>query len=194
MQKENYIPFLDTFYALSSNDESQRSFAASSLLHHIFVAPNSASSTLDVDETGNLFDSVLKDGCYALKRLMQGLCSGRASARQGYASCFSTFLKMAFNLMPSKTLSKENKAWIYHLMEHMVVSGKVDQSPNGFIRGKLLEYCHSKDLSTDKKGKGKKGSEERDYLFGKLFGILAVVRSCTLRIDIESNTDQVSCY
>lgn len=194
MQEENYIPFLDTFYSLSSDDELKRSFAASSLLHHVFLATENASTTLDEDDAKKLFDAVVKDGCYALKRLLQGLCSGRASARQGYASCFSSFLKMAFNLMPPKTLSTDkNQAWVFYFMEQM--GSKANQSPNEFVRERLLECTHSKDIFMDKKGikKGRKGSDERDYLFGKLFGILAVVRSSVLRSDIEKNINQVSC-
>ena len=84
-QNNTLIPFMDTFYSLSSNDPSERSIAASSLLSYLFLSSSSAGSE-DVD-----IDSIVKDGFYALTRLLKGLCSGRASARQGFASCLATF-------------------------------------------------------------------------------------------------------
>jgi hypothetical protein len=36
----------------------------------------------------------------------------------------------------------------------------------------------------------KKGSEERDYQFGRLFGILAIVRSGTLQTDENNLSDK----
>ena len=76
------MPFMDTFYSLSSNDASERNLAAASLLEHIFSFQG---KNID-DASGSV-----KDGCYALTRLLKGLCSGRASARQGFASCLSSF-------------------------------------------------------------------------------------------------------
>ena len=164
------------------------------MLHHVFITSENKPGIINEDDAKKTFDLVVKDGCYAMNRLLKGLCSGRASVRQGYASCFSSFLKLAFNLIPTKSSSSSsgNQAWIYYFMEQMGV--KANKSSNEFVREKLLECTYSKDASIDKKGikKGRKGSEERDYYFGKLFGILAVVRSGTLRTDVESDVTQVS--
>ena len=193
MQEEVYIPFLDTFYALSSDEESERSFAASSLIHHLFIASERVIS-INEDEAKESFDALVKDGCYAMKRLLNGLCSGRASARQGYASCFSSFLKLSFNLRPPPALlQNESESWIYHFIEHMNASNGKKISPIEFVREKLIECTHSQDVSNERKGskKGRKGSEERDFMFGKLFGVLAVVRSGTLVTDIKSRNYEV---
>ncbi len=186
MQKEVHIAFLDTFYSLSSNDESERSIAASSLLHHVFFACHKESSTFNKENEEERFDTLLKDGNYALQRLVQGLYSGRASARQGYASCLASFLKLAFYSRPPQTHS--DKVWIHCFMGQAPISNKLELSPNEYIREKLRGDAQYNDTSSDGKRmnkKGKKGSEERDYLFGKLFGILAVVRSGILRLDMS---------
>ena len=54
-----------------------------------------------------------------------------------------------------------------------------------FVRHQLNKYTT---CSSEKgKFKNRSGSEERDYLFGKLFGILAVLRSGTLVVaDVTS--------
>mmetsp|Transcript_58105 Transcript_58105/g.64957 ORF Transcript_58105/g.64957 Transcript_58105/m.64957 type:complete len:163 (+) Transcript_58105:53-541(+) len=74
-------PFLDSFYSLSSQDPNERSQAAQVLLHHCLLGPSANS----------------KDAAYAFRRLLNGLCSGRAAARQGNASALSSFFKDCFS-------------------------------------------------------------------------------------------------
>ena len=68
-------PFLDSFYGISSPDASDRAQAGRVMLHHCLTGPDANS----------------KDASYALRRLMNGLCSCRAAARQGNASALASF-------------------------------------------------------------------------------------------------------
>jgi len=84
------IPFLETFWGLAEENPELRVKAAQSLLVHCFSESKSKAdddAKKDKDNGG--------DCAYALKRLLDGLNSGRASARQGFASCLSSFLRMA---------------------------------------------------------------------------------------------------
>lgn len=156
---ETSMPFMDTFYSLASNDPSERNFAASSLIQHVFSS----------DSIRN--DVTINDGTYAFTRLLMGICSGRASARQGMASCLASFLKIAFQAGPD---DGSGRKWIVVFMEHM--DAKEKERPIEFIRKKLVEAT----CLEAPKGKTvikKTRSDERDVQFGRLFGILAVVRS-----------------
>ncbi|KAL3896264.1 MAG: hypothetical protein SGARI_007219, partial [Bacillariaceae sp.] len=75
-------PFMDSFYGLSSSNPAERSQAAQVMLMHCLLGP-----------TANA-----KDATYALRRLLNGLCSGRAAARQGNASALASFLKIGFRM------------------------------------------------------------------------------------------------
>merc|ERR1712038_1499742 len=135
------IPFMDTFYSLSSNDQRERSTAGSSLLHHLFLsidADGKINDKTDGDKNQNKFDALIKDGSYALTRLLNGLCSGRASARQGYASCLASFLKLSFQLGPSKDLYPGGGCWMEHFMRHMSKPQDENMTPLGFVRKQLL--------------------------------------------------------
>jgi len=139
-------PFLDSFYSLSAPDAKERSQAAQVMLFHCLLGPSANS----------------KDAAYAFRRLLNGLCSGRAAARQGNASALASFLKIAFQLdkMDEIRSEAENN------------SDKNSQSLLSYVRDRLLSATDPQNTQ----GK-KKGSEERDYHFGRLFGILGVVRS-----------------
>lgn len=154
---EGPVPFLDTFYGLSSSSGSERARAAHGLLNHCLFGPNAN----------------IKDAAYALKRLLNGLCSGRASARQGYASALTSFLKISFQQGSIADIIRED-------------SGDDDeQSALDFIRHRLLATTDPNKTETGKFGK-KKGSEERDYCFGRIFGILSVIRSGILLMDVSA--------
>jgi len=139
-------PFLDSFYSLSAPDPKERSRAGQVMLFHCLLGPSANS----------------KDAAYAFRRLLNGLCSGRAASRQGNASAFASLLKIAFQLEKMDEIRSEAE----------------NNSENN--SSSLLSYVQDRLLSaTDPQitqGK-KKGSEERDYHFGRLFGILGVVRS-----------------
>ena len=164
----NMIPFMDTFYQLSSEESPlDRSIAARDLIHHCFLS----------DEGVNH-----KDAAYALTRLMNGICTGRAASRQGFASCLSSFLHVAYSTsgVVGEILKEDDYA--KHLM------GEDSTHPAIIIRKKLLsttqflpsEVDNKKGPKNKKKhhtGGKLKGIEERDHVFGRLFGILAVVRS-----------------
>lgn len=163
-QVEETMPFMDTFYSLASNDATERSFAASSMIKHVFFAKKTSSDKEEIDAS-------VKDGIYAMTRLMKGLCSGRASARQGFASCLATFLRISFKLRPD---SEYDQLWIELFMK----DAKEQVEAAAFVRNQLND---STNVDGPKKSMGKKSrSEERDHRFGRLFGILAVVRSGTL--------------
>jgi DNA polymerase phi len=149
-------PFLDSFYSLSAPDPKERSQAAQVMLSHCLLGPSSNS----------------KDAAYAFRRLLNGLCSGRAAARQGNASALASFLKIAFQLDKMNEVRGE-------------AENDSDQNSSS-----LLNYIRERLLSTTDpnrtQGK-KKGSEERDYHFGRLFGILGVVRSGILLLPGDDN-------
>jgi len=73
-------PFLDAFWKLADDDIKVRSNAGMVIIDHCY------SPGVTADEGLN------KDRSYALKRLMKGLCSGRGSARQGFASALQSFI------------------------------------------------------------------------------------------------------
>eukprot|EP00536_Pseudo-nitzschia_multiseries_P001193 jgi/Psemu1/180397/e_gw1.14.222.1 len=138
--------FLDSFYGLSAADPKDRSRAAQVMLQHCLLG-DSANS---------------KDASYAFRRLLNGLCSGRAAARQGNASALASFLKIAFHLEKMGEVKKETEK----------SSNDGADSLLSYVRERLITATDPQ--RTDGK---KKGSEERDYQFGRLFGIHGVVRS-----------------
>ena len=169
------IPFLDTFYALSAENANERAAAAHCLIRHCFPADSPVQA---------------KDAAYALRRLLSGLCSCRAGARQGYASALSSFLKVAFATSGGGGLPS-----IHAIQKEMSKAGRGDDDddddamndedaasgedqPAEFVRKLLLAQTTPRSVRGQKAAK--KGSEERDYIFGRLFGIMAVVRSGTL--------------
>lgn len=177
------IPFLDTFYALSAENANERAAAAHCLIRHCFPGDDAPVQT--------------KDAAYALRRLLAGLCSGRAGARQGYASALSSFLRIAF----ASTSSDADDLPIYLIQKELAKTGQDndddddddsmdsddggihasqggDEHPAEFVRKLLLVQTTPQSVRGQKAAK--KGSEERDYIFGRLFGIMAVVRSGTL--------------
>jgi hypothetical protein len=138
-------PFLDAFYGLSASDARERADAAQVVLHHCLLGP----------------DANAKDASYAFRRLLNGLCSGRAAARQGNASALASFLKAAFASEKMAEIRREGNG-----------DATNEVSLLAFVRLRLIATTDPSQTT----GK-KKGSEERDYQFGRLFGILAVVRS-----------------
>ena len=145
--------FLDCFYGLASSDAEERSQSGQVLMEHLLKEDNE------------------EDGLYALKRLCEGLCSGRACARQGYASALSLMVQCSY---------KEKLAWT-----------KSTSLPT--LRTKLIQYTSTGEGADKKK---KKGREERDVYFGRLFGILAMIRSQTLTTEttLDYTNDLISLY
>lgn len=168
---ETSIPFMDTFYQLSSEESlDERSIAARDLIQHCFLSEGGVNH---------------KDAAYALSRLMNGLCTGRAASRQGFASCLSSFLRVA----QATRLDGDGSIMEMILKED---SEKYKQDgivhPAMIVRLKLLATTqflpHEVNTNGNDKGPKKhgfggkvKGIEERDHAFGRLFGISAVVRS-----------------
>lgn len=173
------IPFMDTFYLLSSEDSSKdRSIAARDLIHHCFFSDGGIN---------------YKDSAYALNRLLNGMCSGRAASRQGFASCLTSFLRIA--------QGQGDDAVRGILKEHseLMKTSLDDAHPAIQIRQLLqstTDFNSVANGSGNKSGSNKnrfagkvKGIEERDHVFGRLFGILAVVRSGILK----NTLDEVRC-
>lgn len=151
-------PFLDSFYGLSSENAKERAKAAQVMLQHCLLR-----------DTSNA-----EDAAYAFKRLLNGVCSGRSSARQGNASALASFLKLAFHLnkmedVRSQDMNDQDK----------------DSSLFFYVRERLITATSPEKIT----GK-RKGAEERDYYFGRLFGILAIVRSGIL-INYESSGQSI---
>ena len=156
------IPFMDAFYSLSSENPSERTAAAHCLIRHCF--PSSG-------------DIQTKDAAYALRRLMAGLCSGRAGARQGYASALASFLRVAFATSGAEADSNvkaigliQNEITSKDGGDEAMPEDDESEDPAEFVRKLLV-------AQTTPAQPSKRGSEERDYIFGKLFGIMAIVRS-----------------
>ena len=180
------IPFMDTFYSLSSDSSSERTVAAHCLIRHCFPSSPSSSSNTGTSSIQ------AKDAAYALRRLMAGLCSGRAGARQGFASALASFLKVAFATVVEDEEGSGKRVLAIQLIQKQSGGGSDDNdeetpeegdgdgdgdagalSPAEFVRNLLIS-------ETTPSQPTKRGSEERDYVFGRLFGTMAVVRSGTL--------------
>lgn len=167
------IPFLDTFYQLSSEESlDDRSIAARDLIQHCLLSEGSVNT---------------KDAAYALSRLMNGLCTGRAASRQGFASCLSSFLRVVY----SSALNEDGDGSVIKIIlkeDSEKLNQGDDVHPAMLVRLKLLSTTQSlqPEVKTNGNGKGStkhgfggkvKGIEERDNAFGRLFGITAVIRS-----------------
>lgn len=150
-------PFLDSFYSLSSEDAKERSKAAQTMLDHCLLS--SAANS--------------KDASYAFRRLLNGICSGRAAARQGNASALASFLKLAFHLEKMDEIREERNETETESLSLLA-----------YVRHRLMAATYP-NQSTGKK----KGSEERDYQFGRLFGILSIVRSNILISHSKENPE-----
>ena len=155
----NNNAFLDSFYGLTATDAPTRAAASQVLLQHALAHP--------------------ADAAYCLKRLLNGLCSGRTAARQGNAACLAAFLQRC----PLQDLRREELS--SSTTTTTTTTGLETTSDAAYIAHRLRE-------ATEPKEGKKKGSEERDYQFGRLFGINAVVRSGLLwRDDDEEDVDTI---
>ena len=164
-KKNNDVPFLDTFYGISSTNAKERALASQAMLHYCLLGP----------------EANVKDAAYALKRLMNGLCSGRSGARQGNASALASFLQVAFRAGNEE----EGTPNIQQIM-------KVDASFSDSDSLSVFEYVRQKLVVTTEVKEGKmKGQEERDHRFGQLFGILAIIRSSILIPLEESQHEEI---
>ncbi|KAL3914195.1 MAG: hypothetical protein SGILL_006197, partial [Bacillariaceae sp.] len=119
------------------------------------------------------------DATYGLRRLLNGLCSGRAAARQGNASALASFLKIGFRM--DKIDEIRNEA----ALKSDDNEGD-EKSGVMYIRDRLLSATDPSQIAGRKKG-----SEERDYQFGRLFGILSIVRSSILNPDSGADAEEV---
>jgi len=184
-QSQDVIPFMDTFYQLSSEDSPTiRSIAARDLIEHCF--PSLMKDGSDDDDVN------CKDAAYAITRLMNGLCTGRAASRQGFASCLASFMKVGY-------------PYLNEIMKEDTSTAAIDSSntnPAVIVREKLLTTTDFLTPPSDDKGSsnknkknrfggGMKGIEARDHAFGRLFGILSIVRSGILsQSDFPSEVSQ----
>jgi hypothetical protein len=173
------LPFMDTFYQLSSEESlDDRSIAARDLIQHCFLSEGGVN---------------YKDAAYALTRLMNGLCTGRAASRQGFASCLSSFLRVAHSIVMSgdgdgsviETMLKEdsgkfNQDGVTH--QAMIVRLKL-LSTTQFLPNEVKTNSNDKGQKKHGFGGKVKGIEERDHAFGRLFGVSAVVRSGILGLN-----------
>jgi len=136
--------FLDYFYDLSCVDNSDRSKAAHGIICHCLFP---------VKETGSKDDAL-----YTLGRLLKGLNSSRESSREGFSSCLTMFLKIAFSTLSEVELKE-----------------LLNQDDNKNIHEVIFEMYMKE--TTMSKGCG----NERDYIYGRIFGFYAIVRSDMLK-------------
>lgn len=90
---------------------------------------------------------------YVLKRLISGLASSRNSARLGFSLCLSEVVKMALD---KGSLAPQDLS-----------------TPDQYLE--LLSSNLSPDVATGKTKKELKGKDERGMLFGKMFGLQALL-------------------
>ena len=157
--------FMDSFYGLSSVDPKERAQASQIMLHHCLLGPNANT----------------KDAAYAFRRLLNGVCSGRACARQGNASALSSFLKVAVTWNDGQLMNE--------IRDHNK-SDSDDEESSSMLRYVRQRLITATDPSGHISGSKKKGSEERDYQFGRLFGILSIARSGIL-LPISSSRNDI---
>jgi len=139
--------FLDAFYGLASSDPRERAVAGQVILYHTLLGPQ-ANTT---------------DAAYALKRLFNGLCSGRAAARQGNASCLASFLRISNGNGVLQDIRRERN------------EGEQEAtSLLAYVRERLRTATSQQDSGSSGR---RKAAEEKDNNFGRLFGVLAIVRS-----------------
>jgi DNA polymerase phi len=176
-------PFLDSFYGLSSDDPRERAVAGQALLHYSVTGP----------------DANVQDASYTFKRLLNGLCSGRAAARQGNASALTAFLKLGYAAVEDDDDDDEHdggdcgslllKIQKDELAKEQEKDGRSKElvSTLQYVRRRLINATDSTEGGTTRR----KGSEERDHQFGRLFGILAVIRSGILlpKVTTDSNNN-----
>jgi len=153
--------FLDAFYGLASSDARERAVGGQVILHHALLGPQ-ANAT---------------DAAYALRRLLNGVCSGRAAARQGNASCLASFLKVAVLNGVLKEIQANS-------------SDPKDQNTSmlAYVRNRLIAATSLEETGSTGR---RKASEIKDNNFGRLFGVLAIVRSGILAPSTDSEEEQV---
>jgi DNA polymerase phi len=160
--------FLDSFYGIASLDSSERAASARVMIHHCLLAKSSNA----VDFSGQM-----KDASYALRRLLNGLCSGRAAARQGNAAALSSFLKVAASLDLIKAIRAEWFSSSKNKFDDKSLRESAFQSDLAFVRYALMTVTEPTANESGHGGRSRKASEERDLRFGRLFGVSAIARS-----------------
>ena len=219
-QQQQQLAFMDSFYGISSADVRERTMAAQVLIHHCLLSKSTTTSTSTTtgtvtttttanDDTANEHDDVpgehgtasaqIKDAAYALRRLMNGLCSGRAAARQGNAATLASFLQVA--VVTTHQMQDIRREWYRQLNttttttttspDYRNEESELEISHLSFIRDALIsvtEPNHRMTPKTTKSGGGPRSrtpatstTEERDSKLGRLFGITAVIRSGILQ-------------
>ncbi|KAL7557064.1 hypothetical protein ACA910_009899 [Epithemia clementina (nom. ined.)] len=166
--------FLDAFYELASMDPRERSRAGQVIIYQSLLSPQKSN---------------VADAAYALKRLLNGLCSGRAAARQGSASALALFLKVAKAHGYLTKIQQQQE-----LEKHEKESKEESLGVLSYVQSRLLQA--SCIVDDDREGKGsqggrgrKKAAEIKDHKLGQLFGILAIVRSGILLPAADSQTE-----
>lgn len=109
---------------------------------------------------------------YVLKRLISGLASGRNSARLGFSLCLSEVIRMA--------LDKGTSA------------PQVLSSADQYLE--LLTSNLSADAAAGKNKKDLKGKDERGILFGKMFGLQALLNEPLFSNIFFDEKDKVSLF
>ena len=164
--------FLDAFYGLASLDGRERARAGQVILHHALLGSEQAN---------------VSDAAYALKRLLNGLCSGRAAAREGCAATLTLFLQVAqtsgyLTKIQQQERSAENN------------NNNKEEGVLAYLRRRLLQASSVNVVEPGKGGRGgggrKKDSELKDHNWGRLFGILALVRSGILVLETEEQNEE----
>ena len=194
----NNNAFLDSFYGISSSDVRERTMAAQVLIQHCLISSSSSKLKLklkstdssennnDDDDERSMLSAQRTDAAYALRRLMNGLCSGRAAARQGNAATLASFIKVAISLSRMAGIRHE---WAKNDTDNQEPTVSPPPSDLAFLRDALLSVTEPNNKPGGAGGKHRGGgnsrtmpqsSEERDYKLGRLFGLTAMIRSGVL--------------
>jgi DNA polymerase phi len=184
-------PFLDAFYGLASDDPAERAESARQLLQHCLA-------------------NAVKDASYALGRLLKGLGSGRASARQGNASALTAFLTAAASA--SAGVDGDGRSLLDEIQRQDSEGGSSSLvSGPRYVLRRLKESTvappppppaastaatDSAKAGNKRKGRPSSGSfasaaDERDAKLGLLFGIMAMTRSGILLQNVAEEKEAV---
>lgn len=159
-----YAPdFLKCFWDLASTDATTRCDACDTLLEHV-ENNNEEGGSNELEK-------------YAINRLVKGLASSRECARQGFAACL-------LRLLGSRTTADDGKvASVLEILDSNTKVCRAHVAIRLYKKGNdsyfLLRNTHIQLTGSIR------GAEERDFMFGKLFCYLAIMRSGIIRSDQE---------
>lgn len=158
---------LQQFWSLASLDANTRQSAAIKLIELLYERQQAFPKNISLNHQENgsvqsLDNQEIQALChadvlYALHRLVRGLASGRAAARQGFALALTELLSTVVPFLPARYL-------IESIKKSTAISGNL------------------------------KGYEERDLLYGRLFGFMAMIRAGKITGPVDITADVLADF